>query len=115
MGSCRIAIDKRKRRLKRTPIVAQNGTQHLNGRTTAERTTTGQHLVEDGARPKTSERASTGSPVACSGDMYAAVPTTIPSAVRVTSAFGSIDFARPKSSSLAAASVMITLPGFRSR
>ena len=49
----------------------------------------------------TSERASSGFPCACSGDMYAAVPITVPSTVCVSSASAvAVSFANPKSSSL---------------
>jgi hypothetical protein len=74
-----------------------------------------------------SERASTLLPSACSGDMYPAVPTTRPSAVRgrspaatvtsssLTSAV-SVSFARPKSTTLTRPSEpTITFPGLKSR
>ena len=75
---------------------------------------------------KTSERASTALPSACSGDMYAKVPTILPSWVTeavgswvgVSSpvAAGSASLARPKSSTLGRPSgVTMTLAGFRSR
>ena len=79
-----------------------------------------------------SARLSTGFPRACSGDMYAAVPMTIPISVAaavneiVGEALvglkpcapyeGSSAFARPKSSTFTVPSVLILmLAGFRSR
>jgi hypothetical protein len=74
---------------------------------------------------KMSERASTGLPCACSGDMYAAVPTMTPSSVvawivRVApsapASSGAVSLARPKSRTLTtpfAPSMM--LPGLTSR
>ena len=53
-----------------------------------------------------SERKSTGWPLACSGDMYPAVPMTVPGSVGAAIAVGnpdascetvSVSFARPKS------------------
>ena len=73
---------------------------------------------------KMSLRASTVSPAACSGDMNAGVPSTVPRSVCgrrdtvVSSRMSpvSVSFARPKSSTLTKPSgVTIRLPGFRSR
>ena len=74
---------------------------------------------------KMSLRWSMATPVACSGDMYAAVPTTIPDAVKPSatvvaregaSSGVSDSFARPKSMTLAWPSpVTMMLAGFRSR
>ncbi len=65
---------------------------------------------------KTSDRTSIGCPCACSGDIYAAVPTTVPSSVRVVSGSVLVSFATPKSNSLAVpSSVTRTFDGFRSR
>jgi hypothetical protein len=64
---------------------------------------------------KMSDLASRGCPAACSGDMYATVPTTAPAFVKVTPGSAFIDFASPKSSTLAPAAVTITFPGLRSR
>ena len=65
---------------------------------------------------KTSDRTSVALPCACSGDMYDAVPSTVPAMVRVAS---SVPCARilasPKSSSLAPLVVIMMLAGFRSR
>ena len=77
------------------------------------------HSISYSTAPKLkmSDRASSGLPCACSGDMYAAVPSTVPSMVCVTSA-DPVDrsFARPKSSSLAdPVRVTRMLAGFRSR
>ena len=58
---------------------------------------------------KMSDRASSGRPSACSGDMYATVPSTVPSSVlggavmvaaSCEASAGSSSFARPKSRSL---------------
>ena len=75
-----------------------------------------------------SARASAGSPSSCSGDMYWNVPITVPCSVigrSLSSIVSSEDMpliapeppvlARPKSTSLAPALVIITLPGLRSR
>jgi hypothetical protein len=76
-----------------------------------------------------SERLSTARPLACSGDIYAAVPRMIPAAVACIESVGefiafalpdppagSIAFARPKSSTLTVPSARILmLAGFRSR
>ena len=70
-----------------------------------------------------SERASTGLPSACSGDMYAGVPTMCPSASPIAWASRRRDvptsnstFARPKSSTLTRpSSLTMTLAGLRSR
>ncbi len=74
---------------------------------------------------KMSDRQSTALPSACSGDMYAAVPTTVPSVVsgpvfmvRVTSGSmnWSVSFANPKSRILTSPfSEIMMLAGFRSR
>jgi hypothetical protein len=75
---------------------------------------------------KMSDRASRALPSACSGDMYAAVPTTAPSIVRVRSSASPssapMSLAIPKSSSLALGGsddpllpVTRTFAGFRSR
>ena len=76
-------------------------------------------------KAKTSERASTGFPSSCSGDMYCSVPSRLPSAVSAarvgapegssSAAPGSRSRASPKSSSFTPADESITLPGFRSR
>ena len=67
-----------------------------------------------------SDRASTGSPCACSGDMYGAVPVTTPCSVMVTvgasAARLGCSLARPKSSTFTLPSVVSRmLSGFRSR
>ena len=63
----------------------------------------------------TSERASSGLPSACSGAIYAAVPITVPSMVRVSSESVTC-LASPKSSSFTEPSVVtMMLAGFRSR
>ncbi len=74
---------------------------------------------------KTSLRASTALPAACSGDMYAGVPSTCPSVVTCAcvSAVATDDastsptsLARPKSRIFTSqSSVTMTLPGLRSR
>ena len=64
---------------------------------------------------KMSDRASRGFPAACSGDMYTTVPTIVPAFVEVTPGSAFIDFASPKSSTVAPAVVSITFPGMRSR
>ena len=74
---------------------------------------------------KMSERASSGLPSACSGDMYAAVPRMMPAPVRASpvgssvwleAAEGSLSFASPKSSTFTAPpDPTITLAGLRSR
>ena len=64
---------------------------------------------------KTSERASSGLPSACSGAIYAAVPITVPSMVAVSSESVTC-LASPKSSSFTEPSVVtMMLAGFRSR
>ena len=74
---------------------------------------------------KMSERASTFLPSACSGDMYATVPTILPSSVagRIVSVassslpeVGSVSFARPKSRTFTSpCSFTMMFPGLRSR
>ena len=67
----------------------------------AEGTPAAQHLVEHRAKGEdVGALVEQCLPCACSGDMYAAVPRTVPSNVRVTSASSDINLARPKSSSL---------------
>ena len=73
-----------------------------------------------------SERKSSASPRACSGDMYPTVPSTTPTSVPAEavgdcvssplSPVGAVSFASPKSRILAVPSfVTITFSGFRSR
>ena len=68
-----------------------------------------------------SVRVSVSLPQACSGDMYAAVPTMVPAAVSVSSAVAPSgpadagDLASPKSSTLAPPAVSMMFSGFRSR
>ena len=72
-------------------------------------------------KEKMSERASTASPLACSGDMYAAVPRTVPASVSAMvcvapSGAGAVAiFASPKSSSFTPDAVTRILAGFKSR
>lgn len=67
-------------------------------------------------RDQTSERASTASPAACSGDMYAAVPTVSPAAVSCVAVLPVSTLAIPKSRTLACPLfVRMTLDGLRSR
>ncbi len=72
-----------------------------------------------------SERKSTGCPLACSGDMYPAVPMTVPGCVGAATAVGSteapcdvvsVSFASPKSRILTKPSrEIIRFSGFKSR
>jgi hypothetical protein len=64
----------------------------------------------------TSERSSSSLLCACSGDIYAAVPRTVPSIVFVASVSDwATIFANPKSRSFAPDRVISTFPGFKSR
>ena len=61
-----------------------------------------------------SERASTGRPSACSGDMYSAVPRIVPATVGTDVIVASVDgrstsFAMPKSSTFARPSPVMTM------
>ena len=53
----------------RRRIVAEDRADYAGIRRARERPASGQHLVDDRAREKISDRASTGRPSACSGDM----------------------------------------------
>jgi hypothetical protein len=78
------ALDRR-RRTERGGIVAQHRADHMRGAITVERAPARQQLVQhrteaEDIRARVERLAS-----ACSGDMYAAVPMTAPSMVRVAS------------------------------
>ena len=73
------------RRFQRPRLIAQDGAQDVGRGVSAEGRFAREHLVEHSAEAEDVRALIERTPCACSGDMYAAVPSTAPSIVRVTS------------------------------
>ena len=58
--------------------IVRDGVEYGNGRGTLERTTAGQELVQHDAEREDVTARIRRCPAACSGDIYAGVPTTTP-------------------------------------
>jgi hypothetical protein len=116
-----------RRELRPIRLRADHRRQCVRHRLAGERNLARQHLVQHAAERPMSVRRSTGLALAYSGDMYAAVPSNTPCivaiwlivgelAMSIDDASPSMAFAKPKSSTFTASSlVTLTFAGFKSR
>lgn len=112
-------------------VVANSGgsfedSRHRVSRLALKRAAAGQHLVKNRAHSKDVAAMVDRLPRTCSGDMYPAVPSTVPGVVSTRpvgtadpaadNGAGSVSFANPKSRIFARPSVVMKMfSGFRSR